>query len=149
MMMPQAGSRRLVVLATAFSLLWSVLAAAFLAPSASASEPVVSDLVVRSITIDPQTKVATVRGAVTCRGANRVFVAVEVSQTVGRLHTVYAYAQTRLECDGRESFSLRLTNYQGRLGPGEAQVRAVAGVCTRDGCDSARFREVMRVTTAN
>jgi hypothetical protein len=133
----------------AFALVWSVLAAAFLAPMASASEPVVSDLVIRSITIDPQTKVATVRGAVTCTGANRLFVDVEVSQTVGRLHTVYAYASKRLECDGRERFSMRLTNYQGRLGPGEATVRAFAGACTREACDSARFNEVMRVTTAN
>ena len=150
MMMPQARPRRLVVLAMAFAMLWSVLAAAFVAPSASASEPVVSDLVVRSITVDPQTKVATVKGAVTCTGANRLYLEVEVSQTVGRMHTVYAYAQKRLECDGeRQRFSMRLINYQGRLGAGEATVRAFAGACTREGCDTARFNEVMRVTNAN
>ncbi len=151
MMMPQARPRRLVVLAMAFAMLWSVLSAAFLAPSASASEPVVSDLVVTSITVDPQTKVATVKGAVSCTGANRLYLAVEVSQTVGRLHTVYAYAEDRRsECDGeRQRFSMRLTNYQGRLGAGEAKVRAFAGACTREGCDTARFNEVMRVTNAN
>ncbi len=149
MMMPQASSRRLVVLAMAFALLWSVLAAAFLAPTASASEPFVSDLVVRSVTVDPQTKVATVRGAVTCTGANRAYLYIEVSQTVGRLHTVYAYAEKRLECDGRERFSLELTNAQGRLGPGEAKVMAFAGACTREACDSARFSKTMRITNAN
>jgi hypothetical protein len=149
MMMPQANPRRLLVLAMVFALLWSMLAATFLAPLASASEPIVSDLVIRSITIDPQTKVATVSGAVTCTGANRLYLSVEVSQTVGRLHTIYAFAEKRLECDGRERFSMPLTNYQGRLGPGEAQVRAFAGTCTREGCDSARFTEVMRVTTAS
>ncbi len=152
MLMPQASSRRLVVLAMAFALLWSVLAAAFLAPTASANEPVVkpvvSDLVVRSVTVDPQTKVATVRGAVTCTGA-RGYLYIEVSQTVGRLHTVYAYAQKRLECDGRERFSLELTNAQGRLGPGEAKVMAFAGACTREACDSARFSKTMRITNAN
>jgi hypothetical protein len=149
MMMPQASQRRLVVLAVAFALLWSVLAAAFLAPSASASEPTVSDLVVRSVTIDPQTKVATVKGAVTCTGANRLYLYIEASQTVGRHHTSYAYVEKRLECDGRERFSFALTNAQGRLGGGEAQVRAFAGACTREGCDTARFSEVMRVTNAN
>jgi hypothetical protein len=149
MMMPQTRPRRLVVLAMAFAMLWSVLAAAFVAPSASASEPVVSDLVVRSITVDPQTKVATLRGAVTCTGANRAYFYVEVSQTVGRLHTVNAYAEKRLECDGRERFSLRLTNYQGRLGPGEAKVMAFAGACTRGACDDARFSKTMRITNAN
>jgi hypothetical protein len=149
MMMPQASPRRLVVLAMAFAMLWSVVAAAFLAPMASASEPVVSDLVITSVTIDPKTKVATVRGAVTCTGANRGFLYIEVSQTVGRLHTVYAYAQKRLECDGRERFSLTLTNAQGRLGTGEAEVRAFAQACTREGCDAARFTETMRITKAN
>lgn len=149
MMMLQARARRPVVLAMAFALLWSVLAAAFLAPSASAGEPVVSDLVIRSITIDPQTKLATAKGAVTCTDAKRAGLYVEVSQTVGRFHTVYAYAEKRLECDGRERFSLTLTNAQGRLGPGEAQVRAFAGACTREACDFARFSEVIRVTTAN
>ena len=149
MMMPQASPRRLVVLSMAFAMLWSVLAAAFLVPSASASEPVLSDLVVRSVTIDPQTKVATAKGAVTCTGANRAFLYVEVSQTMGRLHTVYAYAQKRLECDGRERFSLTLTNAQGRLGTGEAQVRAFAQACAREGCDAARFTETMRITNAN
>jgi hypothetical protein len=47
------------------------------------------------------------------------------------------------------SASMRLTNYQGRLGAGEAKVRAFTGACTRGGCDTARFNEVMRVTNAN
>lgn len=149
-MMTQASSRRLgaLVLALAFMLVWGLLAVTLVAPAASASEVNVRDLVIRSITIDPQTKVATAKGAVTCTGARRATVYVEVSQTVGRLHTVYAAGQKRIDCDGRERFSIRLTNYQGRLGPGEATVRAEAFAFARFDYDFARFSKVMRVTNA-
>ena len=82
-------SRRAIVLAAmaAFALLLIFsLVASLAATAASASVPRVRDLVIRSITIDPQTKVATVRGAVTCTGADEATVFVDVSQTVGRLH---------------------------------------------------------------
>ena len=136
------------MLTLVFGLVWSLLAATLVAPAASASQLRVSDLIIRSITIDPQTKVATAKGAVTCTGARRATVSVEVSQTVGRLHTVYAYGEKRIDCDGRERFSIRLTNYQGRLGPGEATVRAEAFAFTRFDYDFARFSKVMRVTNA-
>jgi hypothetical protein len=147
-MMMQARSQRLVVLTLALMLVWSVLAATLLAPAASASEVNVRDLVIRSITLDPQTKVATARGAVTCTGASRAFVGVEVSQTVGRLHTVYAYGDKRIDCDGRERFSIRLTNAQGRLGPGEATVQAGAEAFTRFDYDFAFFSGVLQVSNA-
>lgn len=149
-MMTQVSSRRLfVVLTLAFALLWSLLAATLVAPAANASEVNVSNLVIKSVTIDPQTKVATARGAVKCTGAGRAYIGVEVSQTVGRLHTVYAFGQKRIDCDGRKSFTIRLTNEQGRLGPGEARVRSYAEAFTRFDYDFARFSKVMRVTNAH
>src|SRR3712207_1397139 len=84
------------------------LVASLAATDASASVPRIRDLVIRSVTVDPQTKVATVRGAVTCTGAESFLVFVDVSQTVGRLHTVSAGGDKELDCDGRVRFSLRL-----------------------------------------
>jgi hypothetical protein len=66
------------------------LVASLAATDASASVPRVRDLVIRSITVDPQSKVATVRGAVTCTGGDDATLFVDVSQTIGRLHTVKA-----------------------------------------------------------
>jgi hypothetical protein len=140
--------QRILALAMAFALLWSLVVAT-MAPAVRASEPVVSNLTITSVTVDPQTKVATVKGAVTCSGARRVEVFVEVSQTVGRLHTVTAGGDKRLDCDGRVRFTLKLTNFEGRLGPSEAAVRAGAFACSREACDFARFTEVMRVTNAS
>jgi hypothetical protein len=59
----------LAVLAAFALLLVFSLVTALAAGAVSASVPSVRNLVIRSITIDPQTKVATVRGAVTCTGA--------------------------------------------------------------------------------
>lgn len=103
------------------------LVASLAAPAVSASETSVRNLVIRSITVDPKTKVATVRGAVTCTGGESVEVFVDVSQTVGRLHTVSAFGDKELDCDGRVRFSLRLRNEEGRLGPGDADVDANEG----------------------
>jgi hypothetical protein len=93
------------------------LVTALAAGAVSVSVPSVRDLVIRSVTINPQTKVATVRGAVTCTRAESVELFVDVRQAVGRLHTVSASGAKELDCDGRVSFSLRLRNEQGRLGP--------------------------------
>ena len=149
-MITQARSRRLLVLlALASSLLLGLLATTLVAPAASAFGGVhVNNLVVRSVTIDPQTKVATAKGAVTCTGARRAYVGVEVIQTVGRVHSAYAAGEKRLDCDGRERFTIKLINYQGRLGPGEATVGAIAEAGSRYGYDFARFHEVLQVGKA-
>jgi hypothetical protein len=143
--------RRAIVLAAmaVFALLLGFSLVAWLAaPAVSAAEIRVSNLVIRSITTNPQTKVATVRGAVTCTGAESVTVFVDVTQTVGRLHTVSASGNKDLNCDGRVSFSLRLRNEQGRLGPGDANVEAFAIACNRNVCFADDFSRVMRITNA-
>jgi hypothetical protein len=145
------SSRRAIVLAAMAALallLGFSLVASLAAPAVGASEISVSNLVIRSITLDPKTKVATARGAVTCTGAESVEVFVDVSQTVGRLNTVFASRSTVLDCDGRVRFSLRLRNEQGRLGPGDADVEADAFTCGRVGCFGDEFFRVMRVTKA-
>jgi hypothetical protein len=124
------------------------LVASLAAPAVSASEISVSNLVIRSITLDPKTKVATARGAVTCTGAESVEVFVDVSQTVGRLNTVFASGDKELNCDGRVRFSLKLRNFEGRLGPGDADVEAGAFACGDEGCFGDDFFRVMRVTKA-
>lgn len=124
------------------------LVASLAAPAVSASEPSISNLVIRSITVDPQTKVATVKGAVTCTGAESATVFVDVNQTVGRLHTVTARGDKDVNCDGRVHFMLKLTNFEGRLGPGDATVDAFALTCTPDDCFGTDFNRVMRITNA-
>jgi hypothetical protein len=98
--------------------------------------------------LDPQTKVATVKGGVTCTGANRATVFVDVSQTVGRFHTVRASGDKDVACDDRVRFSLRLSNDEGRLGPGDAEVDSIAFTCTRNECFDDRFIKVIRITNA-
>jgi hypothetical protein len=92
--------------------------------------------------------VATVKGAVTCTRGDFVSVDVEVSQTVGCLHTVRAIGVKDLACDGRDSFTLRLRKVEGRLGPGDARVEAFAFTCNPDDCFGTEFDRVMRITTA-
>jgi hypothetical protein len=149
--MTTSRSRRSILLAaTAASALLVALAlvASLAASTASAIEPSVRNLVIRSITVDPQTKVATAKGAVTCTGGNEATVFVDVSQTVGRLHTVTASGSKDVACDGRVNFRLRLRNEVGRLGPGDATVEAFALTCTRDECFGTDFAKVLRITTA-
>jgi hypothetical protein len=144
-------ARRPIMLVTmaAFALL---LAFSFLvslaASTASAAEPSVGDLVIRSVTLNPQTKVTTVKGAVTCRRGDFLSVDVVVSQTVGRLHTVSASGGKDLACDGRTQFTLRLRNDEGRLGPGDARVDAGAFTCNEEACLFTDLTRVMRITNA-
>ena len=151
--MAMLSSRRAIVLAAMAAalalLLGYALLASLAAPAAGASEISVSNLVIRSITLDSKTKVATARGAVTCTGAESVQVFVDVSQTVGRLNTVFASGGKELNCDGRVSFSIRLRNLQGRLGPGDADVEAGAFTCTDERCFGDDFFRVIRVTNAS
>ena len=150
--MALSSSRRAIVLAAMAAalalLLGFSLVASLAAPAVGASETSVRNLVIRSITLDPVTKVATVRGAVTCTGGESVEVFVDVSQTVGRLHTVSAFGDKELDCDGRVRFSLRLRNEEGRLGPGNADVDAIAFTCGDEACFDTDFSRVMRVTNA-
>jgi hypothetical protein len=144
-------ARRPIMLAAmaAFALLLAFsLVASVAASTASALDPSVRDLVIRSITINPQTKVATARGAVTCTRADTLDVFVDVTQTVGRLHTVRAAGDKGVACDGRVQFKIRLRNLEGRLGPGDARVDAGAFTCTREACFGDDFTRVLRVTTA-
>jgi hypothetical protein len=146
-----SGSRRPIMLAVmvAFALLLAFsFVAALAATTASAVEPSVRNLVIRSVTLNPQTKVATVKGAVTCTGTRRLDVFVDVSQTVGRLHTVSAVGDKEVACDGRVGFTLRLRNVEGRLGPGDARVVADAFTCTRTGCFGDDFEGVRQITNA-
>jgi hypothetical protein len=93
--------------------------------------------------------VATARGAVTCTEAESVVVFVDVSQTIGRLHTVVAGGEKELNCNGRVNFSLKLRNFEGRLGPGDANVEAFAIACNRNVCFGDDFTRVMRITNAH
>ncbi len=139
----------MLVAMAAFALLLAFsLVASLAASTASAIEPRVRDLVIRSVTINPQTKVTTVKGAVTCTRGDFLAVDVEVSQTVGRLHTVRASGGKDLACDGRARFTLRLRNDVGHLGPGDADVDAFAFTCNQDGCFGTELTRVMRITTA-
>jgi hypothetical protein len=142
-------ARRPIILAAmaAFALLLAFsFVAALAATTASAVEPSVRNLVIRSVTIDPQTKVATVKGAVTCTRGDFLEVGVEVSQTVGRLHTVRANRTKEVACDGRVRFTLRLRNVEGRLGPGDANVEASAFTCNST-CFGSELNRVMWITT--
>jgi hypothetical protein len=146
--MSRARRPIMLVAMAAFALLLAFsLVASVAASSASAVDPSVRNLVIRSVTIDPQTKVATAKGAVTCTGGNGLDVFVDVRQTVGRLHTVRASGDKDVACDGRVSFRIRLRNDEGRLGPGNATVDSFAITCTRTRCFGDDFTRVMRITT--
>jgi hypothetical protein len=147
--MSRARRPIIVAVMAAFALLLAFsFVASLAATSANAVEPSIRNLVIRSVTLNPQTKVATVKGAVTCARGDFLDVDVEVSQTVGRLHTVRAVGGKDLACDGRVSFTLRLRNVEGRLGPGDARVEAFAFTCNPDDCFGTEFNRVMRITTA-
>jgi hypothetical protein len=147
-----ARARRRIILAVmaTFALLLAIsLVTALATPAASAAEPGLRNLVIRSVTIDPQTKVATAKGAVTCTRGDFLSVDVDVRQTVGRLHTVRASAFKELACDGRVSFTLRLRNDEGRLGPGDARVDAGAFSCRQDDCSGIAVNRAVRITNAH
>jgi hypothetical protein len=149
LVMSRARRPIMLVAMAAFALLLAFsLVASLAASTASAAEPSVRDLVIRSVTLNPQTKVTTVKGAVTCRRGDFLSVDVEVSQTVGRLHTVSARGGKDLACDGRTQFTLRLRNVEGRLGPGDATVDAGAFTCNEEGCLFTDITRVMRITNA-
>ena len=151
-----AKSRRrlgaLALMAALGMLLGALLSVTLASTTANAFGSVkVSNLVVKSVSVDPQTKVATVKGAVTVTGAKRAYVGVEVVQTVGRVHTTYAYGEKTIATDGsyRDTFTIKLSNEQGRLGPGDATVRSYSEAGSRHGWDYAYFAKTMRVSNAH
>lgn len=107
-------------------------------------------------TIDPQTKVGTVKGKVRCADAvERAYVEVNVSQVVGRLHTVRGFGWKTLSCKdgGPTPFTSRFSADEGRFAPGEATLRAFTGACIGRGefesrCDSERLSKEVRLTTS-
>ena len=146
--------QRLTVLALTAALtllLTALLAATLAAPKASAFGGVnVSDLEVKSVTVDPQTKVATAKGTVKVTGHKRGYVVVGVTQTVGRVHTAYAEGFKGLkDRDGTQRFSIELTNHQGRLGPGDANIEAYSEAWSRRGWDTAYFAKTLQVSNAH
>jgi len=116
-------------------------------------EDLVRNLTITSITIDPQTKVVTVKGTITCSEETTfAFVGAEVSQVVGRLHTVRGFDFERLRpCEGRTSFTLRIRADDGRFAPGEANVLLIAQGCSREfeRCDTDRLSGPVRLTPTN
>ena len=148
----QRGLSVLALMAAVGMLLSALVSVTLASPTANAYGTVkVSNLVVKSVTIDPQTKVATVKGAVTVTGAKRAYVGVEVVQTVGRVHTTYAYGEKMIATDGsyRDPFTIKLSNEQGRLGSGDATVRSYSEAGSRHGWDYAYFTKTMRVSNAH
>jgi len=123
--------------------------------AAVAREDIVRNLTITQTTIDPQTKVVTVKGKVRCADAvNRAFVGVQVSQVVGRLHTVRGFGEKSLLCNdgGPTPFTLRLSASEGRFAPGKATLRAFTGACTGNEfegqCDSDRLSKEVRLATS-
>ncbi len=118
-------------------------------------EDIVRNLTITSVSIDPQTKVVTVKGTVSCAPevSRSARVAVEVSQDVGRLNTVSGYDQERLRgCEGRTPFTLKVRAEEGFFTPGDAKVRAFAGACIGrgefGGCDVDRLSKEVQLSPA-
>jgi hypothetical protein len=130
-----------------------VVVAAVPAFAAVAKEDIVRNLTITQTTIDPQTKVVTVKGRVRCADAvNRAFVEVSVSQVVGRLHTVRGERFKALLCEdgGPTPFTLRFSASEGRFAPGGATLRALTGACIGrefdSRCDFDRLTKEVRLT---
>ena len=143
--------KRIILMVTvAASMAAMVVVAMVPAFAAVESEDLMRNLTITSTTIDPQTKAVTVKGAVTCsQETTFAFVGVEVSQVVGRLHTVSGFAFERFRpCEGRTPFTFRLRADEGRFAPGEAKVRLFADGCSRvhERCDSDRLSEQVMLT---
>lgn len=127
-----ARMKRFVKMISVMAVVVAVVVAVAPAFAVVAREDIVRNLTITQTTIDPQTKVATVKGKVRCANAvNRAFVEVQVGQVVGRLHTVRGSGFKSLLCEDGEPtpFTLKFSANQGRFAPGEATLRAFAGAC--------------------
>jgi hypothetical protein len=124
--------RRLAVIAMALASLWVVVAIST-APAASARGVWVHELLIKSVSLDPKTKVATASGRISCTGARWARVSVKVRQEVGALPPVYAYGSKRMPCERRHSFEIKLRSAEGSLSPVKAvRVKAKAVAKTSD-----------------
>jgi hypothetical protein len=122
--------RRLGLLALALASFWILLAIST-APVANARGIWVRDLYVRSVTLDPETKVATASGRISCTGAKWARVSVEIRQEFGELPPVYADGSKRMPCEKRRNFELKLKSSEGMLSPIKAvRVKAEAEAIT-------------------
>jgi hypothetical protein len=128
----------------AVATIFATMLVAAIAPAlaATTSENLLKNLTIASTTVDPEAKMVTVEGTVSCTPkVARAYVAVGLKQTVGSAHKTEAFHEKRLRpCDGRTPFSLQLTAEEQFIIPGKATLRGFAGTCLRaDGrCDFDR-----------
>lgn len=93
-----------------------------------------------STTVNPRSGVASVAGSITCsQDLEHVGIYVELSQPVGRFHSVYGWGDADVAClaaDGSASFSLQVWPSGGKFAGGTAFLYASAGVsfCTEEDC---------------
>jgi hypothetical protein len=107
--------RRVGLIALALASFWIVLAIS-MAPVANARGVWVRDLYVKSVTLDPGTKVAIASGRISCKGAKWARVSVDIRQQFGELAPVRADGSKRMSC-GRHNFEIKLKSSEGMLSP--------------------------------
>jgi len=124
--MVHARLRRLAVIAMALALFWAVVTIS-MAPAASARAVWVRELLIKSVSLDPKTKVATASGRISCTGARWARVSVKIRQEVGGLPPVYADGSKTMPCEKGRSFEIKLRSSEGSLSPVKAvRVKAKA-----------------------
>jgi hypothetical protein len=119
-------------------------------------ENLIKNLTITSTTIDSQTRVVTVKGKVTfAPEVRRAWVGVQVSQVVGRLHTIRGGAERLLRREAGDprqmTFRFRFSAYEGRFAPGKATAEAGASTYVRseDTWDSDYLREEVRLRSSH
>jgi hypothetical protein len=129
------------LLAIPFALCLALVSAGLVAADTTPpGEPGGLDVTVTSTSVNAKTGLVTVAGSVTCEvDFDYVSANVEVSQVVGRLHTLRGWggADTGgcLAADGKTSFTMSFYADSGRFAPGKAKIYVEAygeGGCTED-----------------
>ncbi len=103
-------------------------------------EPSGLDVAVTSTSVNAKTGLVTVAGAITCEvDFDSVVANVEVSQVVGRLHTLRGWGWANVDgctaADGAASFTMSFYADSGKFAPGKAKVYVEAygeGGCFED-----------------
>ncbi len=96
-------------------------------------------------TIAAKTAAVTLRGSITCGQDLTAFIWADVSQRVGRFHTIRGGGGQEVSCSaatGTAVFSLAISTDEGKFAPGSVQVRAFAdsGFCDEFDCyDGSAF----------
>jgi hypothetical protein len=130
MMIVYPRLRRLALIALALASFWTILAIST-GPVATARGVWVRELHIKSVSLDPKTKVATASGRISCTGAKWARVSVEIRQEFGELPPVYADGSKRMPCEKRRNFELKLKSSEGMLSPIKAvRVKAEAEAIT-------------------